>query len=326
MIRAVTPFLLALVAFAAPGRQQAAGDMAHMHHRAMRKAVGVQLKVADDEAQHVLTMRLGPVNLPAHAGMNVAQAPRAFWMASANVWFIAYHPRLTDASGKTLPGRLLHHVAVFDQSNRNYLCPGEPEHIFGAGGEMTNWPAMPGLGYRVRQGDRIAVSTMFHNDEAVSYPQTYLEIKVQYQPVEPGGPQLMGVRPVWFDVMGCGESAYDLRPGRSVTTGDFTLATNGKLIGVGGHMHDYARQLVLEDATRNQKIATLDAKLDPQGRLISIPIAVFADTGGLELSKGDDIRVTAVYDNPTGHDLRAGAMGIAVGYLIPEGGDESAAR
>jgi len=59
--------------------------------------------------------------------------------------------------------------------------------------------------------------------------------------------------------------------------------------------------------------------------LRSIPIVVFADTGGRELSKGDDIRVTAVDDNPTGHDLRWGAMGIAVGYLIPEGADGSPA-
>jgi hypothetical protein len=326
MFRTVIPALLALVAFAALGAQQPADDMAHMHHMATRKAAGVHLKVATDAAQHVITLRFGPVNLPAHAGMNVPQPPMASWTASANVWFTAYHPRLTDASGHALPGRLLHHVAVFDQGNRNYLCPSQPEHIFGAGGEMTNWPAMPGLGYRVRKGDRISVRAMFHNDEPVSYPQTYLEIKVQYQPVEPGGPQLMGVRPVWFDVMGCGESAYDLKPGPNVTAHNFTLPTNGRLIGVGGHLHDYGRELVLRDLTRHQKIATLDAKLDPDGRLMSIPIAVFADTGGLELSKGDDVRVTAVYDNPTGHLLREGAMGIAVGYLIPEGADESAAR
>jgi len=316
--------LLAATACASVRTQEPMGDMAHMHHMAMHKAEGVRLDVANDEAQHVFTMRFGPLNLPAHAGMDVAQPPMAFWTAALDAWFVAYHPRLTDASGKALPGRLLHHVAMFDQSNRNYLCPGQPEHIFGAGGEMTNWPATPGLGYRVRQGDRIAIRTMFHNNESVSYPQTYLEIKIQYQPVEPNGPQLIGVRPVWFDVMGCGESAYDLNPGRNVTTGDFTLATNGKLIGVGGHMHDYARELVLEDATRNQKIATLEAKLDAEGHLISIPIALFADAGGLALSRGDDIRVTAVYDNPTGHNLREGAMGIAVGYLIPE--DESPAR
>ena len=294
------------------------GDMGHMHHMAMHTAAGVRLDVTSDEAQHLFTLRLGPVNLPAHAGMNVAQAPDLSWTVPLDGWFVAYHPRVVDASGNSLPGRLLHHVAVYDKSQRNYLCPQQPEHIFGAGGEMTDWPATPGLGYRVRQGDKILVATMFHNDEAVSYPQTYLEIRIQYQPAVSGGPSLIAVRPVWFSVMECGESAYDLKPGRNVTTGDFTLASSGKLIGVGGHMHDYGRELVLEDATRNQKIATLEARLDADGRLISIPIALFAAAGGLELAKGDDIRVTAIYDNPTGKYLRQGAMGIAVGYLIPE--------
>lgn len=309
--------------------QQAPGDMSdmsHMHHMSMPKATGVHLDAANDEAERVFTLRLGPLRLPAHAGMNVAQAPDLAWTVPLDAWFVAYRPALVDASGKTLPGRLLHHVAVYDTSHSNYLCPKQPEHIFGAGGEMTVWPATPGLGYRVQKGDRILVATMFHNDEAVSYPQTYLEIKIRYQPVESGGPSLVAVRPVWFDVMGCGESAYDLKPGRNVTTGDFKLATSGKLIGVGGHMHDYGQQIVLEDATRNQTIATLNSKLDPEGRLISIPIVIFAATGGLDLPKGDDIRVTAVYDNPTGKYLHDGAMGIAVGYLIPEDGSENPAQ
>ena len=297
----------------------AMGGMAHMHHMGMAKATGVRLEVADDQSSHTFTLRLGPLSLPAHAGMDVPQAPDLTWTVPLDAWFTAYRPRLVDASGAPLPGRLLHHVAVYDKSERNYLCPKQPEHIFGAGGEMTDWPATPGIGYRVRKGDVILVATMFHNEEAVDYPQTYLEVEIRYQPVVAGGPSLVAVRPVWFDVMQCGDSAYDLKPGRNVTTGEFTLATSGKLIGVGGHMHDYGRELVLEDATRKQKIATLDSKLDAGGRLISIPIALFAATGGMELEKGDVIRVTAVYDNPTGAYLREGAMGIAVGYLIPEG-------
>ena len=321
----------AILAFAlAVARAQQApnamGDMSHMHRMAMGKATDVALTAANDEAQHVFTLRLGPLNLPANAGMNVAQAPDLAWTVPFDAWFVAYQPRVVDASGSALPGRLLHHVAVYDTAHHNYLCRNQPEHIFGAGGEMTNWPATPGLGYRVQKGDRIVVATMFHNDQAVSYPGTYLEIRIQYQAVASGGSALIAVRPVWFDVKGCGESAYDLKPGRNVTTGDFTLASSGKLVGVGGHMHDYGRELVLEDATRNQKIATLDAKLDADGRLISIPIALFAETGGLELAKGDDIRVTAVYDNPTGKYLHDGAMGIAVGYLIPEGGSQSPPR
>jgi hypothetical protein len=298
--------------------QQPMGDMPGMHHMAASRALGVKLTLANDEARHVLTVRLGPLSLPARAGMNVPQAPDQHFTIPFDGWLTAYHPRLEDPSRRTLPGRLLHHVAVFDINQSNFLCPRQPEHIFGAGGEMTDWPATPGLGYQVRRGDKVLVSTMFHNDEATSYPDTYLSIAIDYQSFDTGQQPLLGVRPVWFDVKGCGNSGYDLKPGRNVNTGEFKLEAGGRLIGVGGHMHDYGRELMLVDITRHQPIATLHAKLDPQGRLLSIPIVLFSESGGLPLPQNDVIRVTAVYDNPTGKYLPDSAMGIAVGYLVPD--------
>lgn len=313
--------VMVLASTAVARGQQPTSDMrgmAHMSHMAMPKTPNARLTLANDDVQHVLTVRLGPLSLPAHAGMNVAQAPDLHWTVPFDGWFTGYRPAVVDDSGNALPGRLLHHVAVYDTSRANFLCPKQPEHIFGAGGEMTEWPALPGLGYQIHKGDRILVATMFHNDEATSYPRTYLQIAISYQPLNAGGPALMSVYPAWFDVKECGESGYDLNPGRNVTTGDFKLAFSGRLIGVGGHMHDYGQELTLEDTTRGQKIADLEAKLDEKGRLISIPIARFTESGGLPLPQGDVIRVTAIYNNTTGRYLPQGAMGIAVGYFLPD--------
>ena len=315
----VVALLVAAGAVLAPGQQKSgrsAGDVAGMQ---MNKARNVRLTAANDESQHVLTFRLGPLRLPADAGMNVAQAPDLYWTVPFDGWFTAYHPRLEDASGNTLPPRLLHHVAIYDTDHQNLLCSQEPEHIFGAGGEMADWPGIPGLGYRVRKGDRIKVSTMFHNDEAASFPETYLEVKINYQPLDSSEAPLLGVRPVWFDVKECGSSAYDLKPGRNVTTGKFTLGSSGRLVGVGGHLHDYGRELILEDDTTRRKIADLKARLDAEGRLISVPIVRFTENGGFALAKGDSISVTAFYDNPTGRFLPQSAMGIIVGYFLPYG-------
>ena len=66
-----------------------------------------------------------------------------------------------DGAGQPEPGRLLHHVAFYNTARPDFLCPNKQEHIFGAGGEMNDWPALPGVGYRVRKGDRIRISTMF---------------------------------------------------------------------------------------------------------------------------------------------------------------------
>jgi hypothetical protein len=301
-------------------------DMEQMHNmHTMQRATNVKLEVQNDQAGHVLTVRLGPVNLPALAGMNVAQAPDLVMTVPIDGWFTAYHPSLVDDEGKPVPGRLLHHVAVYNLARADFLCPSKPEHIFGAGGEMNDWPLTPGIGYRVAPGEKILVATMFHNPTDKSYPKTYLQVKIEYQPAAAGGPELKSVYPTWFDVKQCGNSSYDLKPGLNVTSGEFTMRYDGVLVGLGGHMHDFGRQLHVEDVTHNQDIAVLNAKLDAQGRMIGIPIALFAEKGGVPLTKGEVVKVTATYDNPTGKPLPDGAMGIAVGYFLPSDNNVMAA-
>ncbi len=289
-------------------------DHESMHHAT---AAGVKMDVRNDEAAQMLTMKLGPLNLPAHSDhMSVAQAPAQVLTIPFDGWITAYHPRLVDDAGQTLPSRMLHHVAFWNTGRSDFLCPNKLEHIFGAGGEMNDWPAQPGLGYRVHAGDRIRVTTMFHNPTEQNYPRTYLEVRIEYQPSSKT--QLRSVYPAWFDVQRCGDSGYDLTPGENVTSGDFTLNYTGVLIGVGGHMHDFGRWLDLTDVSRKEEIAKLEAKRDAQGRIIGMPIVTFIERGGFPLQKGDDVKVTANYDNPTGKALPEGAMGIVVGYFIPQ--------
>jgi len=83
-------------------------------------------------------------------------------------------------------------------------------------------------------------------------------------------------------------------------------------------MHDYAQQLVLEDARNKEPVATLRAKTDDRGRLLSMPVVTFFQTGGYALAAGDQLTITATYDNTSGKLLRDGAMGIVVGYFVPQ--------
>ncbi len=283
----------------------------------MRKAQGVKLELKDDAAHKVLTVRVGPLDLPAHSThRTVAQAPDQYLTIPFDGWITAYHPRLVDDAGHVLPNHLLHHVAFYNLSRADFLCPKKPEHIFGAGGEMNDWPANPGIGYRVHKGDRVLISTMFHNPTTTNYPKTFIQVRMEYHAASEG--ELKSVYPAWFDVKGCGPSGYDLTTGRNVTSDEFTLKFSGRLIGVGGHMHDYGQQLVLESLTRHETIATLQAKLNPKGQILSMPIVLFTERGGYPLSKGDQIKVTATYDNRSGQALPEGAMGIVVGYFLPE--------
>jgi len=302
----------------------------HNHHgMAHQTAAGVKLEVKDDAAQE-MTLRLGPVDLPAHTDhMATAQPPDLFWAVPIDGWLVGYHPRLVDVAGNLEPGRLLHHVAFWNTSRSDFLCPNKEEHLFGAGGEMNDWPAVPGYGYRVRQGERIRIETMFHNPTDTSHPQTYLEIRIEYRAGSAAAGQMTepikSVYPTWFDVMQCGHSGYDLKAGKNVTTGEITVKYAGTLLGVGGHLHDYGRRLVLENLTRNEEVAALDAKLDAAGRIVAMPVQTFLDRGGYRLNRGERLRVTATYDNPEGKPLPGGAMGIVVGYFVPDNDTQMAA-
>lgn len=286
-----------------------------------------RLEVRNDTVRNVLTVRVGPLDLPADASHEAApQAPDLHLEIPFDGWLTAYRPRLVDGDGDPLPGRLLHHVAFWNTERSAVLCPGSEEHIFGAGGEMNEWPPLPGIGYGVERGDTIRISTMFHNPTDRAREETWLEVDVRYDREAEGREPLTNVYPLWFDVQECGDSAYDLEPGENVTTGEFTMPFSGTLLGVGGHLHDHARELRLHDVSADEEIARLEPELDERGRILSVPVVPFLLEGGVPLEEGDTIRVTARYDNPTDRRLEVGAMGIVVGYFVPDDPDRMAER
>jgi len=299
-------------------------DMDHMQHNhggfmqeGMHHAVatGIKLEQQIDPATHIITVREGPLTLPAHTNhMKMPQPPDVFWTIPFDAFLLAYTPRLVDANGSAAPGIVLHHTAFWNTDRSDFLCPNKEEHIFGAGTELTNWMEIPGYGYRVQKGDKIRVETMVHNPTGTSYGKVYLEVKIPY-----ADPTVAtkSVYPAWMDVQSCGDSGYDLHAGKNENSGTVAVKYNGILLGVGGHMHDYAKQITLEDVTRKETVATLDAELDEKGQLLGMPVVTFFDRGGYKFSAGDQLRITATYDNTTGKRLLSGAMGIVVGYFLP---------
>ncbi len=288
-----------------------------MHH-AVAKGVTLQSKV--DEVTHAITLREGPINLPANTShMMMPQPPELHWTVPMNAWLLAYSPRLVEANGNEVSSRVLHHTAFWNENRRDFLCPNKEEHIFGAGSEMTNWIQVPGYGYRVQKGDQIRIETMVHNPTGTSYENVFLEVRIPYQEADvPGPPARKSYYPAWIDVKSCGDSSYDLKPGKNIKEGVVRLNYSGVLLGVGGHMHDYATRIVLENVLRNETIAALDAKVDSKGQLLSMLTVTFFDKGGYKLAVGDTLKTSATYYNPTGKVLRDGAMGIIVGYFVPD--------
>lgn len=288
-----------------------------MHH-AIAKGVTLQTKL--DGVAHTITLREGPINLPANTShMKMPQPADLHWTIPMNAWLLAYSPRLVDANGNEVSKRVLHHTAFWNENRADFLCPNKEEHIFGAGSEMTDWIQVPGFGYRVQKGDEIRVETMVHNPTETSYKNVFLEVRIPYQEAEaPGSPALKSYYPAWIDAKSCGASSYDLKPGKNIKEGVVTLKYSGVLLGVGGHMHDYAERIVLEDVSRKETVAALDATVDSQGQLLGVPTVTFFDKGGYKLAAGDVLKTSATYENPTGKMLPHGAMGIVVGYFVPD--------
>lgn len=289
-----------------------------MHHV---KAKGVILEQQMDVEAHTITVRVGPITLPANTDhTTMPQPPDVFWQIPVDGWLLSYSPQMVDSKGNEVPGRVLHHVAFWNENRADFLCPNKEEHIFGSGGEMNPWPDVQGFGYPIQKGNAIRIETMVNNPTATSYEKVYLEVTVSYQEAGKDAAAPASVKsyfPAWMDVQSCGNSEYDLKPGKNETTGTVKVKYAGELLGVGGHMHDYAKQLVLEDVTRKATVATLDAKVDDQGRLLGMTVATFFDRGGYPFAAGDELKITATYDNLTGKLIRDGAMGIAVGYFVP---------
>jgi len=303
-------------------------DMNHMQHGGFMQgdmkhetAKGVKLDVKADAQTHTITLRIGPMDLPAYTShLKMPQPPDLTWTIANGGWLLSYHAKLVDASGGAVPGLLLHHTAFWNENRSDFLCPNKDEHIFGAGGELTDWAPVPGFGYRVEKGDRVRIETMIHNPTPTAYQRAYLEVAIPYG--DDGSPApLKNLYPAWMDVGGCGKSGYNLAAGPSKKVGTVPVKYDGVLLGVGGHMHDYAKELVLKDSRSKEPVVTLAAKTDEHGQLIGMPVELFYPkyprTGGYPLQVGDKLTITATYNNTSGKLLRDGAMGIVVGYFVP---------
>jgi hypothetical protein len=317
----VGAFIFACASCWAQAEQQEVRHHGMMHAADVEHPVSTtaKLTVANNPASHEMTVRIGPVSLPTDAEhIPVAQPPVVWLTIPFDGWLTAYHPSIVDSKGLVLPNNLLHNVVFYDTAQADFLCSNKEEPIFGASAAMSDWPAIPGYGYRVHKNDRIRITATFDNPAAKNYRDVFLQVRIEYRSANTESSALKDVYPAWFNVMECGESGYDLSPGESTKTAQFRLPYSGRLLGVGGDLHDYGQWLVLKDDRTKQTIAALEADLDSKGRIIAMPIELFSEEGGVPLHSGDVIEVTDAYNNPTAKLISDGAMGIIVGYFLPD--------
>ncbi|HTI05967.1 MAG TPA: hypothetical protein VL549_11650 [Gemmatimonadales bacterium] len=266
-----------------------------------------------------MVMELPAVDL---AAGTVVEQPASVGEFPVNGSIYALHAEIVDGQGRRLPPTLLHHMNVMDPNERELFLPISRRIL--ASGMETGEIRFPWLlfGSRIRAGQRILANAMVHNPTHENYQGVRVRLILSYIPEHRPWP-LFSVLPWQLDVgFPVGDKSFDLAPGRSERSYEGSPAVEGKLVVIGGHMHPYGKTIEFWDATTGKLLWHGEPEPAPAGVASAVPVAkLYTLTSvGLAITPRHRYRVRVVYDNPTGHTIANGGMGVVGGLFIPAKG------
>lgn len=266
-----------------------------------------------------LVLDLGPIDLAAHAMHDaVRQPPPLAVRVPADGWMHGFSVDIVDSSGAAVPQRVLHHLNVIVPEQRE-LFSQIMLRVAAAGSETAPVSLPPFIGYHMRAGDSLMVSTMLHNPTGRAYAGTHLRVRFKFSDAS-GFLHPLTIFPFYLDVMPpAGTHSFDLPPGRSERSWEGRPAIAGRILVLGGHLHKYGVSLRLEDRTANRVLWQVKPDTDSTGEVTSIPTRSFLWSFGLRIRPDHVYRLVAAYDNPTGAPIPDGGMGALGGVIWPGG-------
>lgn len=276
-----------------------------------------------DRDRGELLLELEPLQLPASASHHaVEQPPPTTFTFPASGWLRGYQVELVDGRGRAVSREVIHHVNLILPQRRELFSPIMLR--LGAAGAETGPVRLPRLlGYRVKRGDTLLVTAMLHNPTTDAYHGVRLRVRFEFATGR-GIVPLVAIVPFYMDVMPpAGGHAFDLPPGRSEQSWEGRPAVAGRILGVGGHLHRYAIALRLEEVGTGRVIWEARPTVDERGTVVAMPTRTFLRRLGVPLRPDRLYRLTAIYDNPTGHLVRDGGMGALGGIFLPARGARS---
>lgn len=234
-------------------------------------------------------------------------------------WIRGFGVEILNAEGKPIDRRLIHHMIVVNFSRRQLLYP-EFERLFGVGQETEDAFVPKSVGVPLTPGTKLGFYMAWDNETGKDLEGVQVRLKMSYSPPNLTPRPLDGL-PIYMDVnltVGVGNE-FDVPPGRSEKAYEFTLPVGGRLLGIGGHLHDYGVEVRLEDAKSGKVLTRIESKRTAEGKVTKIERKLFGVLGaGLRLKEGYPYRVVGVYDNPTGVLIKKGAMAHIVGLFVPD--------
>ncbi len=280
-------------------------------------------RIFTDAGRGHLIIDLAPVDLPANTPHHaIAQPPVATLEIPETGSVYGFRVEVVDSAGAKLPDELIHHYNLIDPDHRELFLPISRRLL--AAGRETGAIRLPWLlfGLPLQRGEHVVASAMLENLTPATYRQARVRLVMDFTPRGRPWP-LFRASPWQMDVaFPVGDKSFTLPPGRSSRSYEGSPAVPGKIVGLGGHMHDYGRLIEFVDATTGEAVYRAAPVADSTGRIESVPVSLFYGWTriGVHVVPSHRYRVTVYYDNPTGQAIPDGGMGVVGGLFVPDRG------
>jgi hypothetical protein len=279
-----------------------------------------QVAISVDSARGEVIITAGPYDLPnmppdmAEMHMGTPQVLRFDWPVDGGLR--GFNLSMQTADGKPLPKSIIHHLIAVNFDRRQIVYQ-MVERLFGWGKETDPVMLPSGVGVPLAKGQHLGVYAMWHNDSGHDIHNAYLKMTLAFIPKA----RLQNpVLPLYVDVNNHigGVTTFDLPPGKSTHAYDFEFPLSGRLIGIGGHLHDYGVAVRFEDAETGKVLVRLKSDRDSKGEISKVGRFIWGfHEEALPIEAHHKYRVVAEYDNPTGKTIAQGGMGHINGVFSP---------
>jgi hypothetical protein len=286
-----------------------------------------------DSAKHAVVITLGPCLVPAMGMMDMHDMSNMTMMGHgpgnedvrvhfrwpANVWMRSFDLQLFDKHHKRLnQPTTMHHMELLDFDRRQVLYP-MVERVFGMGEETGSAKVPKSIGLPLDAGMDMALYVMWNNHTDTDIDGVTFQLTIDYSPRNLV-PRPTIVLPFKVDVNihpGAGD-AFDLPPGGGSKSAEFTMDVSGRLIAAGGHLHDFGKELRLEEVATGKILARVNALRTASGEVTGVSHALYGIFGrGPHLIAGRQYRLVAVYEGSAADSIH-GAMGLMGGIFAPD--------
>ncbi|MES2123767.1 MAG: hypothetical protein V4503_03670 [Gemmatimonadota bacterium] len=288
-------------------------------HLAPAPAPRPSLAVSVDSTRHQVVLTISGVEIAAptagahHAEMHAAggEFPLLRFRWPVNGWARGASLTLAGPDGKSLPREIVHHINVVNFDRRQLFYP-IAERLLAMGQETESIRLPATVGVPVSASMAMGVIGAFHNPGHTALRGVVLTLRIDYSPANLV-PRPISVLPAYLDVRDPvgNDVDFDLPAGRSRFSYDFVMPLTGRIIGAGGHLHNFGTGIELLDlgGPREKSVIRLGTALARDGSILKVERALPGVSGkGIRLEGGRRYRVAGEYDNSSGQSIAHGAM------------------